>query len=130
MLVDLTQGFIQADLPKGGKTIYITPPQGWEEDPDMVYEVKKPLYGMPHSGRCLHKTWSQWLKSEGFETVGYEKSMWVKKDGDQQIMLCTHVDDSFVTASSEAALINFRNRMLSAYGGRFDGTADMDAKNM
>jgi hypothetical protein len=128
MLVDLTQGFIQADLPKGGKTIYITPPQGWEEDPDTVYEVKKPLYGMPHSGRCLHKTWSQWLKSEGFESVGYEKSMWVKKDGDQQIMLCTHVDDSFVTASSEAALINFRNRMLSTYGGRFDGTADMDAK--
>jgi hypothetical protein len=57
--LDLTLGFIQADLPKGGKTIYIIPPQGWEEDPDTVYEVKKPLYGMPHSGRCLHKTWSQ-----------------------------------------------------------------------
>ncbi len=77
---------------------------GWEEDPDTVYEVKKPLYGMPHSDRYLYKTWSQWLKSEGFESVGYEKSMWVKKDGDQQIMLCTHVDDSFVTASSESAL--------------------------
>jgi hypothetical protein len=47
--------------------------------------------------------------------------MWVKKDGDQQIMLYTHVDDSFVTASSEDTLIN-------SYGGRFDGTADMDAK--
>ncbi len=56
---------------------------------------------MPHSGRCLHKTWSQWLKSEGFESVGYEKSMWFKKDGDQQIMLCTHVDDSFVTDAKE-----------------------------
>jgi hypothetical protein len=53
MLVDLTQGFIQADLPKGGKTIYITPPQGWKEDPDTVYDVKKPLYDMSHSGRCL-----------------------------------------------------------------------------
>jgi hypothetical protein len=100
MLVDLTQVFIQVDLPKGGKTIYITPPQGWEEDP----------------------------KSEGFESVGYEKSMWVKKDGDQQIMFCTHVDDSFVTVSSEATLINFRNRILSSYGGRFDGPDDMDAK--
>ena len=54
--------------------------------------------------------------------------MWVKKDGDQQIMLCTHVDDSFVTASSETTLLNFRNRILSSYGGRFDGVADMDAK--
>ena len=54
--------------------------------------------------------------------------MWVKKDGEQQIMLCTHVDDSFVTESREVTLINFCNRMLSSYGGRFDGTADMDAK--
>ncbi len=128
MIVDLTQDFIQVDLPKGGKTIYITPPPGWEEDPDTVYEVKKPLYDMPHSDKCMHKTWSQWLKSEGFESVGYDKSMWVKKDGDQQIMICTHVDDSFVTVSSEVTLINFRNRMLSSYGRRIDSTADMDAK--
>ena len=58
-------------------------PLGWEEDPDTVYEVRKPLYGLPHSGRCLHKTWSQWLNSEGFESVGYDKSMWVKKEGSE-----------------------------------------------
>jgi hypothetical protein len=44
MLVDLTEGFIQDDLPTGGKTIYITPPQVWEEDSDVVYEVKRPIY--------------------------------------------------------------------------------------
>ena len=55
---------------------------------------------MPHSGRCLNKTGSQWLKSEGFDSVGYEKSMWVMKEGDQEIMLCTRVDDSFVMAST------------------------------
>ena len=36
MLVDLTQGFIQADLPKEGKTMYITPPHFFEEGPDVV----------------------------------------------------------------------------------------------
>ena len=69
---ELTQGFIQADLPKGEKTIYISPPPGVEEDPDVVYEVRRPLYGMPHSGRCLHVTWSNWLKEQGFYKVGYE----------------------------------------------------------
>ena len=128
MLVDLTQGFIQAELPKGGKTIYITSPKGWKEDSDTVYEVRKPLYGMPHSGRCLHKTWSQWLNSEGFESVGYEKSMWVKKEGSEEIMLCTHVDDTFVTESSVDTLIKFRTWMFKQYGDRFDGTAEMDVK--
>ena len=51
--VDLTQGFIQAELPKDGEAIYISPPPGHVEEADVVYQVLKPLYGMPHSGRCL-----------------------------------------------------------------------------
>ena len=54
--------------------------------------------------------------------------MWVKKEGSDQTMLCTHVDDTFVTASSEDTLIKFRNRMLRQYGDRFDVTAETDAK--
>jgi hypothetical protein len=54
--------------------------------------------------------------------------MWVKKEGMEQIILCTHVDDTFVTSSSEDTLIEFRNRMLRQHGGRLDGTAEMDAK--
>ena len=34
--VDLTQGFIQAELPKDGKAIYISPPPGHVEEPDVV----------------------------------------------------------------------------------------------
>jgi len=35
--VDLTQGFIQAELPKDGKPIYISPPPGHNEEPGVVY---------------------------------------------------------------------------------------------
>jgi len=73
--VDLTQGLIQAELPKDGKAIYISPPPGHVEEPDVVYQVLKPLYGMPHSGRCLHVTWSKWLEGQGFQKAGYEGAM-------------------------------------------------------
>jgi hypothetical protein len=63
-----------------------------------------------------------------FQSVGSEQSMWVKKEGSETIMLCNHVDDSFVTASNENTLLSFRNRMLFMYGGRFDVIAEMDAK--
>lgn len=79
---------------------------------------------MPHSGRCLSKTGSQWLKSEGFDSVGYDKSMWVMKEGDQEIMLCTRVDDSFVMASTHCPHKLPQQDLLR----KFDGTADMDAK--
>jgi hypothetical protein len=61
--LDLTQGFIQAELQKDGKAIYISPPPGHVEERDVVYQVLKPLYGMSHSGRCLHVTWSNWLEN-------------------------------------------------------------------
>ena len=124
--VDLTQGFIQADLPKGGRTIYITPPPGVNEDKDIVYQVMKPLYGMPRSGRCLHVTWSNWLKSQGFGKVGYEGSMWSRKQGDDHILVATHVDDSIITGSNDEKTAEFVAKLLE----RFDGTCERNLTEM
>jgi hypothetical protein len=44
--VDLRQGFIQAELPKDGKAIYISLPPGHVEEPG--YQVLEPLYDMSH----------------------------------------------------------------------------------
>ena len=55
---------------------------------------------------------------------GYEKSMWVMIEGDQEIMLCTRVDDSFVMASTHCPHKLPQQDLLR----KFDGTADMDAK--
>ena len=68
----------------------------------MVYQVLKPLYGMPQSGRCLHVTWSSWLESQGLQQAGYESAMWSRKDMDgDTILVATHVDDSIVTGSND-----------------------------
>jgi len=57
--VDFSQAFIQAsweDLPESAPQIFIRPPAGWDEEPDVVYEVLRPLYGIPSSARALHYT--------------------------------------------------------------------------
>jgi hypothetical protein len=119
--VDLTQGFIQAELPKDGKAIYISPPPGHVEERDVVYQVLKPLYGMPHSGRCLHVTWSNWLENQGFKKAGYEGAMWSRKDKDgDTILVATHVDDSIVTGSDDDKTDIFVRELLE----RFDGTCE------
>ena len=48
---DLAQAFIQAEkLPEGmNGRVFIRPPDGANEDPDVVYEVLRPLYGIPSS---------------------------------------------------------------------------------
>ena len=125
--VYLTQGFIQAELPKDGKPIYISPPPGHSEEPGVVYQVLKPLYGMPHSGRCLHITWSNWLEEQGFQKAGYEGSMWSRKDKDgDTILVATHVDDSIVTGSNDEKIDAFIAKLLD----RFDGTCERNLTEM
>jgi len=57
--VDFSQAFIQAswdDLPEDIPQIFIRPPVGYDEEPGVVYEVLRPLYGIPSSARALHFT--------------------------------------------------------------------------
>jgi len=57
--VDFSQAFIQAswdDLPEDVPQIFIRPPVGYDEEPGVVYEVLRPLYGIPSSARALHFT--------------------------------------------------------------------------
>ena len=57
--VDFSQAFIQADwkdLPEETPQIFIRPPQGWDEEEGVVYEVQRPLYGIPSSARALYFT--------------------------------------------------------------------------
>ena len=79
----------------------------------MVYQVLKPLYGMPHSGSCLHVTWSYWLESKGFQKAGYEGAMWSRKnkDGDT-ILVATHVIDNIVTGSNDDKTDTFVREIL------------------
>mmetsp|Transcript_69087 Transcript_69087/g.144046 ORF Transcript_69087/g.144046 Transcript_69087/m.144046 type:complete len:123 (-) Transcript_69087:378-746(-) len=43
--------------------VFIRPPPGWTEEPGVVYEVLRPLYGIPSSARALHFTLDTWLLS-------------------------------------------------------------------
>jgi hypothetical protein len=55
--VDISQAFVQGDLLPGDEhngKVYISAPPGFEEDPNYVYLLRRPLYGMPSAARASH----------------------------------------------------------------------------
>ena len=88
--VDISQAFEQGEILPGdgynGK-VYISAPPGYDEDPEYVYLLLKPLYG------CLawHTTMSAFLKHEGCITAGFEKSMWTLDQNGHRILLAAHL---------------------------------------
>ena len=87
--IDIEQAFLQADkLMEGVNDRYfINPPPGSPDtnNKDIVYEVLRPLYGNPSSPRALHKTMDAFFKSEGFDTIGFEESVW-KRVGEENML--------------------------------------------
>ena len=100
--VDFSQAFIQADwadLPDKQPQVFIRPPHGWKEEPDVVYEVMKPLYGIPSSARALHFTLDRWMTDNKFVRSNFEESVWVREADEQfahSIMLSAHIDDTLI----------------------------------
>ena len=122
--IDISQAFLQGDLlPGDGRRgrVFIAPPPGHPEEEGIVWQLLKPLYGMPQSARCWHLTMSNWLKNEGFNTVGYEKSMWCKEENGHKILMGSHIDDFIICSTSRQMLDHFRKRLLEKFDGDYLG---------
>ena len=122
--VDISQAFTQGELLPGdgymGK-VYVSPPPGYDEDPDMVWLLQKPLYGMPSAARAWHKTMSAFLRREGCITAGFEKSMWTLELNGHRILLAAHIDDFVLACADRPTLDAFRMRLLEAFAGTYEG---------
>ena len=123
--IDIEQAFLQADkLDEGVNGRYfINPPPGSPEagNKNIVYEVLRPLYGSPSSPRALHKTMDAYFKSEGFDTIGFEESVWVRPAGgkySEDIYVSAHVDDCLLSCKSLTVMAEFEAHMLERFIGR------------
>ena len=60
--MDITAAFLNGDLKE---TIYLNPPEGSSIGQDKVLLLRKSLYGLKQSPRCLNKRLDKWLQSQG-----------------------------------------------------------------
>ena len=118
--VDIEQAFTQADKLSEGVNgrYFINPPPGSPDvgNKDIVYEVLRPMYGNPPSPRSLHKTMDAYFKIEGFDTVGFEESVWRRPaDGKyaEDIFVSAHVDDCLIVCKSATVMTSFKQDLLS-----------------
>ena len=122
--VDISQAFVQGDLLPGdgynGK-VYISLPKGFDEDPDYVYQLLRPLYGMPSAARAWHHTMSSYLKDQGCKTVGFERSMWTLVKNGHVIFITAHIDDFILACADRGTLDEFRTALLARFDGTYEG---------
>jgi hypothetical protein len=114
---DVKTAFLQAPLKE---EIYMRAPRGFEEKTDagveIVYRLKKAIYGLKQAAACFWTELSDHLVSKGYKAVTGDVCVLTKPMPDgSKIVLCTYVDDITFGVTSQANADLFMTEMRERF---------------
>ena len=97
--VDIRAAFLQSKTLD--RDVFVEPPKDLKK-PNIVWRLKKPLYGLDDASRKFWLRVKDVFKEEGLKTIKGDEAFYFKHDGVRLVgMVLTHVDD-FTLAGSKS----------------------------
>ena len=98
---DTKQAFLNGDI--SDELLYIRPPDWWPAliPEGHVLQLMKRMYGTRQAARQWHVKISTWMEHQGYHPVNSEKTIFMKRIGDDWIMHGLYVDDMIHMSTSE-----------------------------
>jgi hypothetical protein len=81
--------------------VYMRQPEGYEDNTGRICELIKTLYGLKQSGREWNIELDEKLKRFGFQRLRSDPCVYIKRDGDDVVIITVWVDDLLLFASSD-----------------------------
>lgn len=104
---DVKTAFLNGDLEE---EIYMVQPQGFISDrPDLVYKLKKSLYGLKQSPRCWNQKFVNFLRTFHFKELNADKCVFHTNYKNEDVFLAIYVDDGLIFSKS----ITVSNQILA-----------------
>ncbi|KAD5803210.1 hypothetical protein E3N88_14570 [Mikania micrantha] len=96
--MDVNNAFLYGTL---DHVIYMTQPLGFEDHSRLghVCKLKKAIYGLKQSPRAWYGKIAEFLEVNGFESTSVDASLFVKRAGEQLVVVLVYVDDLIITGS-------------------------------
>ncbi|GJS27182.1 putative ribonuclease H-like domain-containing protein [Tanacetum coccineum] len=93
--------------------VYVCQPPGFEDlqFPDKVYKVKKALYGLHQDPRAWYETLSTYLLENGFRRCTIDKTLFIKKNKGDILLLQVYVDDIIFGSTKKSLCVEFEQMM-------------------
>ncbi|GJR55284.1 putative ribonuclease H-like domain-containing protein [Tanacetum coccineum] len=93
--------------------VYVCQPPGFEDPqfPDKVYKVEKALYGLHQAPRAWYKTLSTYLLENRFRRVTIDKTLFIKKDKCDILLVQVYVDDIIFGSTKKSLCLEFEQIM-------------------
>jgi hypothetical protein len=103
--------------------VYVTQPQGFEDpqNPTKVYKVVKALYGLHQAPRAWYARLSTFLLEHGYRRGAIDKTLFIKKNSRDIILVQVYVDDIIFCSTKEEWCRKFKDLMKGEFQMRAMG---------
>ncbi|GKB45898.1 putative ribonuclease H-like domain-containing protein, partial [Tanacetum coccineum] len=93
--------------------VYVCQPPGFEdpEFPNKVYKVEKALYGLHQALRAWYENLSTFILENGFRRGTINKTLFIKKDKDDILLVQVYVDDIVFGSTKKSLCTEFEQMM-------------------
>jgi Reverse transcriptase (RNA-dependent DNA polymerase) len=119
MLVDTVAAFLCQDYPFETSHLYVRLEPLVAEicglDPNVKYQVRKYIYGLPDAGVAYYKEYSKLLMDNGYHKSKYDPCLFYLNINDRRTYVWIHVDDTYLCASDKAGISEFLSVVRSRY---------------
>ncbi|GKE67059.1 putative ribonuclease H-like domain-containing protein, partial [Tanacetum coccineum] len=108
--MDVKSAFLYCKIKK---EVYVYQPPDFE-DPDFldrVYKVEKVLYGLHQAPKAWYETLSTYLLDNGFQIEKIDKTLFIKRDKDDILLVQVYVDDIIFGSIKKSLFTEFEKMM-------------------
>ncbi|GKB62687.1 putative ribonuclease H-like domain-containing protein [Tanacetum coccineum] len=108
--IDVKSAFLYGTIEE---EVYVCQPPGFEDPqfPDKVYKVEKALYGLHQAPRAWYETLSTYLLENGFRRGTIDKTLFIKKDKGDILLVQVYVDDIIFGSTKKSLCVEFEQMM-------------------
>jgi hypothetical protein len=112
--MDVKNVFLHGDLQE---EMYMEQPLGYVDQtrPNLVYRLKKTLYGLKEAPRVWSDKIGQYLLTSGFQTSNAYFSLYVKKINHGIVVIVIYVDDLIIIGDSDVDIFDLKKLLKQKF---------------
>lgn len=112
--LDVKSAFLYGELKE---VVYVDQPEGFVKkgEEDKVYRLKKALYGLKQAPRAWFSRIEGYFKQAGFNRSSHDHTLFIKREGERQIMVSIYVDDLIFAGNDDSLLEEFKQSMKQEF---------------
>jgi len=108
--MDVKTAFLNGDL---DEEVFMKQPDGYVDPtyPDKLCRLLQALYGLKQAPKMWYAKLDDFLKSQGFDNIDPDASLYLFMDDGEIIIVLVYVDDLLLVASSLAAIHKIKDAL-------------------